>query len=183
MKRMIALVLALLLVLSAAGNALAADKTFKTPYYTLTLPDSWDSSTDDAETDEDGMEYLGFFGEDKDIGMIVESYLVYYERLKDVSLWDAGKDELEEYAEAILDDFADDEPELLDTVMAGKIPFVLMKGADEDGEYLYADTMTNGYAVIFIAYLVGPDGETQYPFSQKDIERFQSILKTFQPVS
>lgn len=183
MKRLISLGIALLLVLSAVCCASAEGKTFKTPYFTLTLPSGWDGDTGDAEVDEDGMEYLGYLGEDKKVGLFVEAYLMYYEDFKDVSLWNADQAEIKEYAEIVLDDYADDDPEWIDTVMAGKIPFVLIQAEDEDGEYLYADTMTNGYAIIFIAYVLDEDGETEYPITQKHIDAFKSILETFQPVS
>ena len=185
MKRIIYLVFALALAMSAVCGAAAAEKTFKTDYFTLKLPSGWDYDTGDADKamDEDGMQYLGYFGEDKAIGMLVEAYLVLYEDLQDFSLWKADEDEKQAYAEAVMDDYAEDDPEDLGIVMAGNIPFVLIKGTDEDGEYLYADTMTNGFAIIMIAYVLDEDGETQYPISRKYVEQFKSILGTFQPVS
>ena len=160
MKRLLSLVFALALALSAVCCAVAAEKTFKTAYFTITLPSGWDFNTDDACVDEDGDEYLGFFGEDKSIGLIVGAYKIYYEDLTDISLWNSSEAELKEYADSVMYDFADEDPEYLGIVMAGRIPFVLIKATDEDGEYLYADTMTNGYAIEFQAYVMGPDGET-----------------------
>ena len=82
-----------------------------------------------------------------------------------------------------MDDYAEDDPEDLGIVMAGNIPFVLIKATDEDGEYLYADTMTNGFAIVMFVYIVDEDGESQYPVSKKYVEQFKSILETFQPAS
>ncbi len=183
MKRMISLIFALVLALSAVCGTAVAEKTFKTAYFTVTLPAGWDYSTDDAEKMEDGDEYLGYFGEDKEIGLIVGAYIIYYEDLTDISLWNSDEAGLREYAESIMYDFADDDPEYLGIVMAGKIPFVLIRAENEDGEYLYADTMTNGYAIEFNAYVLDSDGETQYPITEKYIEQFKSVLATFQPVS
>ena len=183
MKRLLSFAFALALALSAVCCAAAAEKIFKTAYFTITLPSGWDFDTEDACVDEDGDEYLGFFGEDKSIGLIVGAYIVYYEDLSDISLWNSSEAELQEYADSVMYDFADEEPEYLGIVMAGKIPFVLIKATDEDGEYLYADTMTNGYAIEFQVYVMGADGETQYPMTEKYIELFKSVLATFQPVS
>ena len=183
MKRLFFLVFALALAMSVVCGAAAAEKTFKTDYFTLKLPNGWDYDTEDAGVDEDGDEYLGLFGEDKDIGIIVFTYMMYYEDYKDVSLWNADKAEMNAYIEDLLYQFSDDEPEYLDTVMAGKIPFVLIKGTDEDGEYLYAETMTNGYAIAFDCYVFDEDGENQYPFTQKYVNQIKSILETFQPVT
>ncbi len=115
--------------------------------------------------------------------MIVEAYLVFYEELKDVSLWNYSDAELKDYTDSLLEEFEDDDPKYLDTVMVGQIPFVLIKATDEDGEYLYADTMTNGYAIELCAYVTDEDAETMYPITEKHIEQFKSILATFQPVS
>ncbi len=183
MKRTISLIFALALALSAVCGAAAAEKIFKTAYFTVTLPAGWDYDTEEAEKLEDGDEYLGYFGEEKNIGLVVGAYIIYYEDLTDISLWNSDEAGLREYAESVMYDFADDDPEYLGIVMAGKIPFVLIRAEDEEGEYLYADTMTNGYAIEFNAYVLGPDGETQYPFTEKYIEQFKSILSTFQPVS
>lgn len=185
MKRTISLVLTLMLVLSIVCGASAAGETFKTAYFTLTLPSGWFEDTSEAESkaDEDGIQYLGCFGEDKDFGFIVEAYLVCYDELKEVSLWNADEAELKDYVDAVMEDFADDDPEYLGIVMACSIPFVLIRGTDEEGEYLYADTMTNGYAIEMFVYLADENGESQYPISKEYIEQFKSILETFQPVS
>ena len=185
MKRIVTLLLALLLGLSAICCAAAEGVTFTTPYFTITLPDDWDFDTTplDDEEDEEGFEYLGLFGSTEDVGILAMAYLVYYEDLTDISLWNADEDDMALYIEAILDDFEDDDPELLGTVTAGSIPFVLIRGTDEDGEYLYADTMTNGYAIEIEAFVLDEDGETQLPFTDEYIEQFKSILETFLPVT
>ncbi len=183
MKRSLSLAFALLLILSAVCCAGAEEKSFRTAYFTITLPSGWDFSTDEAEVYEDGDQYLGFFGEDISVGLIVASYIVYYEDFKDVSLWNATKAEMQDYIDTVMYEFDEDDPEYLGNVTAGNIPFVLIKAVDEDGDYLHAETMTNGYAIVFRAYVIGEDGETQYPMNDEYIEQFKSILTTFQPVS
>ena len=67
--------------------------------------------------------------------------------------------------------------------MAGKIPLILIKGVDKDGEFLYADTMTNGYAIEFQVIHIDDNTDNQYPITAEQIELFKSILSTFQPVT
>lgn len=184
MKRLISLALALLLALSAAGAALAEGIEFKTNYFTLNLPDQWAIRTDGAgkEKDED-LEFLGYCYAKKEKGLVVEAYLMYYKDFADLSLWDADEETIALYVQSVLEDYEDDAPEFLGIVTAGSIPFVLIRAEDEDGEYLYADTMTNGYAIMFWAYVTDYDAEFSYPLRNADIELFKSILETFQPVS
>ncbi len=183
MKRSLILAVALMAALSAVCFAAAAEKSFRTEYFTLNLPDRWDSNMEDVGEIEDDAEYLGYFYEEKDIGLVVAAYIVYYENFKDTSLWNATKAEMQDYIDNLLYEYEDDDPEYLGTVKAGNIPFVLFSAADEDGDYLHAETMTNGHAIVFQAYAVGEDGETQYPMTEKYIEQFKSILTTFLPVS
>ena len=101
-----------------------------------------------------------------------------------MALWSSDSEEMKAYIEAILEDFKDDHPEYLDTVMAGKIPIILIKATDAEGEYLYADTMTNGYAIQIEAYVADDsDEEKLYPLTEENIEQFKSILATFVPVT
>ncbi len=183
MKRLLTLTVVLMVVLSAACWAAAEEKTFRTAYFTIALPNGWDFSTDEAEEIEEDTEFLGYFFEEKDIGLVAAAYIVYYEEFKDTSLWNATKAEMQDYIDTVLYDYEDDDPEYLGSVTAGNIPFVLFSAADEDGDYLHAETMTNGHAIVFQAYVMGEDGETQYPMTEKYIEQFKSILTTFLPVS
>ena len=183
MKRLFAWMVVAVLMLSTVCAAAAEGVTFKTPYFTLQLPDGWVTDYEDLEKEE-GMEGLGFFGEDAEIGLIAGAYLVYYEDLKDLALWSSDAEEMQAYIEAVLEDFKDDNPEYLDTVMAGKIPIVLIKATDAAGEYLYADTMTNGYAIQIEAFVTdNSDEEKSYPLTEEKIEQFKSILATFVPVT
>ena len=183
MKRIICMLLALMLLPGMIPFAAAEDVIFSTTYFTLTLPENWLINTDDLSSEsEENFQALGYFCPDEEVGLVVVSYLVYYEDLKNVALWSSDESELQDYAEAVMADFVDDNPEWLGTVTAGKIPFVLIRGTDEDGEYLYADTITNGYAIEFLASVSGQD-DRQYPITETDIEQFKQILTTFKPVT
>ena len=183
MKRLFDWMVAVILILSAVCGAMAEGETFKTPYFTMQLPDGWVTDYEDLQKEE-GMECLGYFGENADIGFVACAYLVYYEGLKDLALWSSDAEEIQAYIEATLEDLADDNPVYLDTVMAGKIPIVLVKATDKDGEYLYADTMTNGYAIQIRAFVIDDSEEEKiYPLTEENIEQFKTILATFQPVT
>jgi hypothetical protein len=111
------------------------------------------------------------------------AYLVYYEDLKDISLWNSGEEELKEYADVLLEEFADSKPELIGTVTAGKIPLVLIRGADKDGEFVYADTVTNGYSIQFEFYATDSEGEKELPITEEHIEQIKTILASFKPAA
>ncbi len=182
MKRTLCIILSLALALPAFLCAAADGVVFTTPYYTLTLPEGWEIDMTDTGS-EDGYEYLGCFYAPGDRGLAVYAFLEYYEEMKDFSLWNAGEDEIREYAEMTMESFADENPVFIGTVTAGSIPFVLIRGTDGDGvEYLYADTMTNGYAIEFEAYVEDWDGNV-YPVTDRHIEQLRTILATLVPVS
>ena len=184
MKRLISLALTLALVLSAVCCAAAEGVVFRTDYFTVTLPDGWEADTDTSGFEQyDDYQYLGCFLAPDDIGMIAGAYLAYYEDWSDFSLWNADEASIQDYVDVILEDLEDDSPEFLGLVYAGSIPFVLIRAADDYGDYLYAETMTNGYAIQFDGYVTDLDGIVQYPLSEEDIEVFRSILISFQPVT
>lgn len=184
MKKTILTLLALLLAVSVF-TAAAEGALFTTQYFTMELPEGWETDMDVQEDDpEDDAVPLGVFGDtSKDVGIISEVYLLYYEDLKNISLWSSDADELQAYADAVMEDLRDDKPEYLGTVMAGNIPFVLFKGTDEESEYLYADTITNGNSIQFYAYVNDIDGEQYFPVTDEYIEQFKTVLATFKPAS
>ena len=182
MKKISALSVAMLLILSLVLGALAENVTFTTKYFTLDLPEGWIVETEDLESySEEGIELLGYFGSPEVIGLTAGAYLIYYEDLKDLSLWNASDADLETYKEAILEDFADENPEYVDTLTVGMVPFVLVKCTDSEGAYLYADTITNGYSIQFQVFLA--DEENIYSITDEGIEQFKTILETFKPAA
>ena len=96
MKRFLMLITAMTLFLTAACTATADGVTFKTAYFTMQMPEGWEIDTDDLEKKE-GEETLGFFGVELPEGMLIGgAYLVYYEQLKDIALWNSSEEELKE---------------------------------------------------------------------------------------
>lgn len=184
MKKLTALLLAFALVLCAVSS-LAEGNVFTTKYYTLTLPDTWDIGTDPIEDDGDELsEELGYFYDATNtIGLTVETYIVFFEEMKTTSLWDADEATLKDYTDMLLEELADDRPASVGTLLAGKIPFILIRGTDDYGDYLYAETMTNGYAIIFEAVVTDPDGMKVYPLTDEHIDQLKNILLTFAPVT
>jgi hypothetical protein len=180
MKRITGLLLALALVLTTVSAALA-DVTFTTKYFTLSLPQGWIIETENLDPEE-GMESLGFAGSPEEPGLVIAAYLQYDEESAGTSLWNASDADLDAYAKLVMEDFRDDNPEYLGTVKANNnIPFVLIKGRDADGEYLYADTLTNGYYIMIEAFVA--DEKKYYPLTDEAVEQFKSILATFAPVT
>ncbi len=181
MKRFFVLMTAVALFLSVVCAAVA--QTFTTAYFSMELPDGWEIDTEDLEKKE-GEESLGFFGGKMGDGLLVGgAYLVYYEDLKDISLWNAGEEELKEYTNILLEEFADSKPEAIGTVMAGKIPLVLIRGADKEGEFVYADTVTNGYSIQFEFYATETEGDKELPLTYEHIEQIKTILASFKPAA
>lgn len=183
MKKLLAVIIASALILSIV-SAMADPVTFTTKYFTMELPEGWEIDTESLKNEsEENAEALGAFAAPDEIGLVAVAYLIYYENLKNLALWSSDANELQAYADAIMEEYADDNPVWLGTVSAGSIPFVLIKGTDEDGEYLYADTITNGYAIEFMAYVTDSEGEKYYPLTDEYIEQFKTILTSFKPVA
>ena len=182
MKRFYSLLAAVMMILLVICNAAAEGVPFSTAYFTLQLPEGWIIDTEDLKSEE-GEQCLGYFGGPEDICIMAGAYLVYYENLKDIKLWESDEDELKDYTDAILEDFQDSHPELIGIVKAGKIPLVVIKGTDEEGEFIYADTMTNGYSIQIEFYVTDEEGEKMYPITDAHIEQIREILATFQPAA
>ncbi len=180
MKRTLSLVLALIFVLSVS-LAFAEGDVFETKYFTMPLPDGWTFDNSDLEVPDEG-EDLGYCYASESPGLLIEGYMIPYEDLQNVSLWKSDAEELQAYIDATVEDFAEDNAVYLDTVMADAIPFIILRCADEEGEYLYADTMTNGVAIEFLAYNTDEQGNA-YKITDEDIELFKSILAGFTPVT
>ncbi len=180
MKRTLSLILALVLALSVS-LALADGSGFHTSYFTMPLPDGWTYDNTDLE-DPDVGEDLGYAYAPETPGLLIEAYMLYYEDLNNFSLWSSDADELQAYIEATLEDYAEDRAEYVDTVMAGSVPFIIIRCTDEEGPYLYADTMTNGYAIEFYSYVLDAE-QNCAEITDADILQFKTILSGFQPVT
>ncbi len=181
MKRFISMMTAMILILAAVCTATAEGNTFTTQYFTLQLPEGWTIDTEDLG-EEDGDQELGYFGEEKS-GLLIGAYIIYYEDYKDVSLWSMSESELKNYVEDLMDDLEARHVEWIETVMAGNIPIVLLRAEDYEGEFIYAETMTNGYTIHFQAIRTDEYAEETFPLTDEDIETLKGILATFQPVT
>lgn len=182
MKKLLSLMLVLVLSLGVASSALAASVTFDTPYYTLTLPDNWEIYESDPEKDTETLKRLGYLSSpETQHYWWVETAIHYLENWKDVSLFNADQETLQRYLDATLNDFTDVNGEFLGWFYAGDIPFVLIKCRDDDGDYIYADTMTNGYCILFYAYIKDTGSSKTYDLSDSDIALMRGIFETFQP--
>ena len=182
MKQLVSVLLASVLVLCAVLPAIA-DVQFRTDYFSMTLPDGSyiDKDLDIEEDLGENIESLGIFCPPEKIGLVVGAYRIAYEDTPNVSLWVADEAELQEYADAVMEDLADDQPVYLGIVKAGSIPFVVVRGTDSGGDYLYAETLLDGSAIEFWAFVADEEGEMAYPLTDELIGQFKSILATFKP--
>ena len=179
MKKTLSLILILSVLLTAAWAAADDSVLFENEYYTLTLPGNWRIDLDDVKK-EGTFEDLGFMYAREDDGLAIEAGLEYYERLDGISLWDADEEDFQAYVDMILEEFAEDGAYVLDPVYASAIPFIIIRCEDDDGEYFYAETVTNGYVLSFYAYAL--DWDSNYlPLKNKHLDTFREILGTFQP--
>ena len=181
MKRLIALLLTLLLLLSATGSASAAKmvQTFENDYFKIYIPGDWVIDLSSV-ADYYGMLDLGFaYSADKT--MLLESYMNFYSDWAEDSLWTGSKELWEEYEEFILVDLEEENPVILEKVYADKYPGVLVRGTNAYGDYLLGEFMINAYAYTFYFYLLNEDDSVNSDIQPDDIELFQSILETFAP--
>ena len=58
---------------------------------------------------------------------VAGAWLMYYDELKNVSLWEYDEAELDDYAQELMESFAEDNPEYLGIVMAENVPFVVFR--------------------------------------------------------
>lgn len=182
MKRTITLLLVALMLLTPLWAALAeGGKTFTTEYYTLTLPQDWEIDTSDLDKDEDFQE-LGTLLAPEVPGLVLEAGLVHYSELDDVSLWNMDEAGMQDYIDSVLEELGDG-AEYKTTLRVGNIPFVVCHVEDSDGPYEYIDTMTNGYAVVFYAYVADDDSDALMPMSDAEWAQVESIIATFKPVT
>lgn len=184
MKRIISLLLTLLLLAALTGAALAEDlsQTFTTPYFTLSIPGDWVIKSEGLDKEED-FEEFGTMISPQDPGLVIEAGMVHYSDLSDIALWSADEDAMQDYIDALLEDFEDANGEYVETLRSGSIPFVVLRASDGDGAYRYVDTMTNGYAIVFYVYHASSDDDTISEPTEAEWALFERILATFRPVA
>ena len=176
MKRGFFAILALLLCLALTAKA---DQTFATRYFTLTIPDAWETDFDGLISDKTKWDLGYIYPSDT---LCIRAELQYYEAWNDFSLWRADKAGMDEYTQALLDDYKEYLPKLTNTLFVGRIPFLLLELHDREGIFYWAETMTNGYAVGFECYGLSDDLKSYRDVTDAELEHFVETLKTFQPV-
>ena len=177
MKRLVCAILALTLLLPLA-LAQGADQTFATDEIELTVPADWTIDTEDLTEDED-FHYMCYLIEPGDPSLVVECALVYYEDFLDVYLDGSDEKTLNAYIGMLLDEKEADSPELVTVVDAGGISIPVLCAQDEEGPYLYADTMLSGQNYVFYAYSASAYEDGTLEMDDDDLETFISILSTF----
>ena len=179
MKRIIAWLLTLLLLLGVMGGASAAKmvQPFENEYFKIYIPGDWIIDLSSV-TDYWGALDLGFTYS-PDLTMLIETMLYFYADWAEDSLWLASSETWDEYLTFILDDLKEESPELLATIHAGQYPGVLLKGVNEYGAYLYGEFLINAYAYGFRFYLLNEDDTVNSNLTEEEVELFQSILETF----
>ena len=180
MKRIFTLMVAALLVLALCPALAEVGKIFTTDYFTLTLPKDWEIDTSDLEKDGDFQE-LGTLYAPEVPGLVMEAGLMHYADMEDISLWNADEKTMQDYIDATMEDLKDDNPKYETTLNVNGIPFIVISAEDKDGPFRYIDTMTNGYAVVFYAYVANDDDDKLLPMSDDDWAQVESILATFKP--
>ena len=151
MKKLAALSLALLLAL---GITAATAETYTAPgFYTITYPDGL-TLDNTSYTDENSEDEVWLFLLSNEEYML-DAYITKLDEYANVSLYSATDEQREAYVEDTLDDYADYNPELVETVTTDEgIPFYVFSMQESDGAYYYAETITNGMSVNFYAYYV-----------------------------
>ena len=95
------------------------------------------------------------------------------------TLFSADAQTLSDYLAATLDAFADQDIQHLVTITAGgrQIPFYVYSMTDEDGSFLYAETVVNGCSIYFN---VNHPNSSQ--LSDALLPALEELLITFAPV-
>ena len=182
MKRLFALLAALILLLSCAGaSAARMAQPFENEYYRIYIPGDWVIDTSSRQ-DYYGAMDLGFmYSSDKT--MLIEARLNFYGDWAQDSLWLASQGVWDDYVAFLLDDLKAEQPEFIAKFTAGQYPGALLRGTNSHGSYLYGEIMINAYAYGFYFYLLNEDDTVNSNLTQEEIELFQSILETFSPIT
>ncbi|MDD2649343.1 MAG: hypothetical protein PHI27_00375 [Eubacteriales bacterium] len=179
----------LALCIAVAPMALA-EKTFKAQldgkdFFSLSVDDSYIIEEYGEEgAEEDGYIALGVLQND-------DAY-VYISTLHDdeyegFNMFSASEDEIKEYLDYIMEDLAEYGAEEVGIYNAEitvnnqkvKIPFVIVRIADEEGQYYYAETMTSGYAITIE---ISP-AEEGAELRDYELEELKRILDGFMPAA
>ena len=177
MRKLAALTLTLLLVVSLGQTAAVAETYTAGSYYTIEYPDTL-TLDDTSYTDESTADNTWLFMLEGD-DYLIDASIGAVEGYEGVSLFSASDDVRETYVADTLDAFSDDNPALADTLeTASGIPFYIYSMEGSDGAYYYAETLANGVSVNFYCYYHDSD----LPLDSDLLTALEDVLGTFKPV-
>ncbi len=111
--------------------------------------------------------------------VLIDASIEKIPEFEGLTLFMADEAQRSEYLKATLDAFQDQEIRHIATIMPTtlEIPFYVYELSDEEGSFVYAETIVNGNAIIFNAY----HGRTTQS-SEALKPALEEILLTFAPV-
>ncbi|MBE5793067.1 MAG: hypothetical protein E7323_00095 [Clostridiales bacterium] len=179
MKRFLALLLCVLMC-AACCSALAVEYNANN-IFTITYDENAYAIDNSTYLEENTNEYIWMFmlyNEASDA--VVDVAMEALPEFADLSLFSATAEERNSYVDATLEIFADANIKLLDTITVSdiQIPFYIYALEDENGAYLTAETVVNGWAINFSTYhMATSDADDAL------LNVLEEIVKTFQPVT
>ncbi len=177
MKKLLAVLLSLSMTLALA--AAGADAYTVAGRYTVEYPDTLvldDTAYADGNTQNNVWLFM-LAGE----GFLIDAYLTTLENYDpDFSLSAADEAGIQEYLDEVLEAFSSRSPEAAGTVITdGGVLFYIFRLTDDDGPYLYAETIENGVSENFICFYV--DGVTEP--DEALLNTLEALLYTFTPAA
>lgn len=173
----------LMLLCAACPNPAYAEPVVYEGAFSIDPPDGWIFIPGDWESEEDSI-YAGFIaGEDGETPIIYID-LFYYEEYKGRSLSEDAPEDRDAYKDEILTSFEEYDPVRLESewryTSAQQIPFVCLDGKDSEGNYLYAETLINGWAVTFECYAItGKLFIRTRPLTDEEKAIFDAVIESF----
>lgn len=169
-------------VLLALGiPALAASFVYG-DVFSFEYPDGWKDFGAETSQDVPGSYYeAAFLGGRRYDALNVTVRLYYDDEYENVRLFSDGEavEELRSYIESTYYDI------LWSEIVRSKehgIPFVVVHGVDSAGESLYAETLNNGWSIVFEGYaFADTDYDEMRALTQQDVEIFCRMLESFKP--
>ncbi len=152
--------------------------------FTVEYPDEWVNFGADSSYDTENAYYnLGMIGGYRDDELTILIALLYFEGYADLRLFDADDDAVSEFARNLMEDFYCETLLEFRTVGDYAIPFVLIRGQDDYGDFVLASTISNGWCILMDGYAYEDDSyETFRDLTDEDIAQFIRILDTFEPI-
>ena len=176
MKRMFAIILALLMLCASAA---AEGRDVSIDHFSLTLPSDWEIESDPSD-DGEGYQSLGFFYSPDVTGLNIEAYRIFSDDWSDTTMMGADAALQQDYIESVLDNVAEYTPVYVDTVYTYEgIPLVVISYSDELGPLFYAETVLNGTFYCLYIYAYTDDTySVARELTQEDLTLTEEILSS-----